>query len=475
MRTLGAIALSLLISCIQKAPGPAVATGTTGPTGSTGTEPATTDPSVDPTPTPAASRLTRLRLNGKPAAAGTDPEESYTFRDETLGVDCSFEQVNDAGDWRCIPRNATGAVYFRDAACKQRIAFWRGACGAKLPTFARDWIPSTDAFHRIWALRTNLYRLGAKTATPATVYELGSDGSCEASATVPQGDAYTLTADDGASLAHGKFEWKKGTSGRIAQARIVPDDAGPVADFFIGQGFDNEVDAACMVDITQKCALSVSTARAGYSDLACKNEVRSVSSTRTLARDDMGAIRRVTGTMQKVYNDETGTCEALTGDRFVVTFGATVTEASGALKTIGTGRVRDQRVEIDGLSFIVQHIDTANADAPCFAVDASDGTVRCVPMGSFLRHFYTDAQCKTAVLAGSTDGETPPYASFYEDLCGDHSTIVNVGAKDSATPGALYYKTAFGECIEEEDAADSYPDRFAIGAVVAPSTFGEMP
>ncbi|MCC6807197.1 MAG: hypothetical protein IT381_07220 [Deltaproteobacteria bacterium] len=478
MRTLGAIALSLLISCIQKAPGPAVATGTTGPTGSTGTERATTDPSVDPTPPPAASRLTRLRLNGKPAAAGTDPEESYTFRDETLGVDCSFEQVNDAGDWRCIPRNATGAVYFKDTDCKQPIAFWRSACGAKVPTYARKWTPSNDAFHRIWAMRVDLYRVGAKTSAPATIYSRGYDGSCEPPEQTPLGDPYTLTADDGAALAHGKFEWKKGTSGRIAQARIVPDEAGPIADFFIGQAFDYEADASCMVDTTFACTLSVSQATSAFSDNLCKNAVSTVSSPRKLAKNASGEIRKITtsATAQPVYDDESGTCAAAPAPRYVVTFGAKVTQATGKLTTVGTGRVRDERVEIDGLSFLVQHIDSEADGVGCYAVDASDGTMRCVPTSSWLRRLYTEPQCQTAELAGDLRGEpVGKYATILEDSCGDHSTIVAVGAKHTTPPVRLFYKNAFGECLEEENAVDDMPDRFDIGAVVPPSTFGEMP
>jgi hypothetical protein len=440
-----------------------MATGATGVTGASGTS-------------GTGARLVRLRLNGTAAAEGTDPEEAWVFHDSELDINCTFFKVSaDPNDWRCIPQYTAGA-YYADANCTDPIAIVPApTCGAAPLTYATmQHAERTDPFHRIWGMRVELFRVGKTRARPSKLYWKDDAVGCYEQTQEVTGTAHDVIADSGASFAQGRFEWKQGTSGRLAQPRIIPDgDLAPIVDYMLGFALDNAVALTCMFDSGPTCPVSARSVESFYSDSACNNPVPTLATNASYVRDESGDVREVTSSIKEpVYDDSSGVCAAATpANRYVVTLGKTITEVTGVAKTVGTGRVRDRRVDADGLSFFWQHIDTANGDTQCFPTATTDGKVRCVPGLGSERRLFTDAQCKNAVIASAS--EISATYAHYTEPCSNQTTLVNVGVALPDSTDPLFELDSIG-CTAALYVED-YNFRAAVGSVVSPAQFAEMP
>jgi hypothetical protein len=426
------------------------------------------------------ARLTRLRYNGKPAAAGEDPADSLTFHDEKLNVDCYFVAVNDKGDWQCVPK-PDQRVYFTDGACTQAVIFHTAECDQEVPTFATANAPSSgDDFLAAWLLRKDLFRVGDAAPQSTSLYQRQfPSGGCALADTMPEGDAFEAIADDGSTLAHAKFEWKKGTSGRLGLPMIVPeDDVAPIVNPFIGSAQDFSLDAGCFLG-EDGCRVQTRYVSTGYSDAECNAPVSFLTDKRTHARDSDGVLRKVTTSMpaQVFRKSEENMCSEAAVSRYVVTLGEPLEEAAAQMTVEGSGRIRARIFHADGLSFFSSHVDSENGDAECFNVVAPDGKERCVPMSFSNTVAYKDEQCTQRFLLGDSYSDVPgeTYVAIEEEACSARPAIYAIGAEIPDTSAPVYVKTNTGECELFEDDFGGYPNRFEIGAPVDFSLFGEIP
>jgi hypothetical protein len=121
--------------------GPVGPTGPTGPSGDRGeigpTGPA--GPSSGYIPASSGTRLTALIKSYVGADGSSYNPPAYSFRDETLDLDCSMKLASD-GAQRCLPSLALGTLgpsYFTNATCTTpAVCLARGQCATDLPMYA---------------------------------------------------------------------------------------------------------------------------------------------------------------------------------------------------------------------------------------------------------------------------------------------------------------------------------------------------
>ncbi len=209
-----------------------------------------------------------------------------------------------------------------------------------------------------------------------------------------------------------------------------------------------------------------------YTDASCTTAVTTLNHRATLVTDNNSNTRVVTSsTQQTVYDNSSGNCDE-SGSQYVLTLGDVVTDPSGTVVDVGTGRVRARRVESAGLSFFITHVDT-QSNEPCGAMLTSDLKRRCVASVDFVSYFFTDSSCSHAIFASYDENITYGRASYYPDACSPGFVIAEVGTQLPTSTATPYRKTARG-CTEVYYPED-YVARYEVGAIIPPTTFPEMP
>ena len=127
---------------------------------------------------------TRLKAKYIAGADGSKLYDSDVMHDSQLNVDCKFTAGAD-GQMRCVPVVAPAAIttfiYFKNAACSERIALLEPGpvgCTPALPTyvFAKDSPPYCGAAED--ELATHVYPLGSLIGASSPVYRMNGS-NCE--------------------------------------------------------------------------------------------------------------------------------------------------------------------------------------------------------------------------------------------------------------------------------------------------------
>ena len=206
------------------------------------------------------------------------------YRDEKLGVDCSFQLMSD-GVTRCVPAARQGQVYYGDAACTRPLAvndYSNGGCSTTTSeaAIANLWLePSVDV---CGGLR-NVYRLGTYdgSASGASVYQMTNEASsgpggigaasCQSSGTLGNGFSNYRTVGDVLNTSLPSTPRVSSGSERLVPALVWP----PAADTLVPGWHDTMSDVDCTftlaADGKMRCLPMASTATILFTDDACKS------------------------------------------------------------------------------------------------------------------------------------------------------------------------------------------------------------
>jgi hypothetical protein len=434
---------------------------------------------------------TRLRAS----VAGTaDVAAVKTLHDAQLDVDCSFQMTKD-GAHHCTPSptEATGYIYFNDAACTNRVLTVKAGCAPPKYATSATSCPYTQ----------RVFPVGAK-AGPVALYAM-QDGKCVSSGASSATDELYAVGDelDLSMFVKGSKQRRPGTP-HLEVQYIVGDDGSEAFD----QYFDTQLSTSCNFPSnlpTGVCAPPTAWDTHGeFTDSACANIGTVTSRGGGTCADDppfvdvneLDACGVTTFRIARVGAAYSGPVYTRFGDG---TCGASMPADSwhtvvddipvNSLPLVthghaGSGRVQHRTSVSDGVTVLVSGLYDSQLDAPCSAATTTDGKLRCVLYSDTNSlHFYgikyADAACTNAVVLQSapaecTKGKLPTFITDYADApaapaCGERvATAYTVGG---AVPLSTYYEKQGTGCAVQ---IAKPTDLFTTLTVLDPAMLAEL-
>ena len=388
------------------------------------------------------------RLRAKTWVSADGAKIIARLYDSQLKVDCTIATADD-GAKRCLPVTRDASVLFTDSSCTKPVLGASTTCGGSQYGTQQAQCARTVFAPGAKSSATTLYEQYGATctaygSTPVEVYDLGPKQAASTFVKAtrvrePRGAALMMESydmEDGARMPIGAFDTARksqcesSTELGFPAGRCVPNHIA------FGEGFFAE--ATC----TTAAALVTGPA----CDIASDDVLASawVYGKKPSCNDEsVVGFASVGSTVQtQAYqkaSNSTCSVSLATGNFVPVTGDLPLTALPQmTLAPDGTGRiVRHVERAATGEKLLAERFYDTTLSAPCDALTAADGKLRCVPTGPSA-FWYQDAACKQPIFAATDTGvgcayDVPAWmtssASDGKACPGSVTTSFKVGAK----------------------------------------------
>jgi hypothetical protein len=410
------------------------------------------------------------------------------YFDKKLGTAC-FPQLAEDSMIRCLPSSSLDSTaLFSDGTCTTRLAY-----APKASCDAHQYVIESTAGIGFCAPKHVAYPI-ASTTPATTFFEKDPGGACIAATPSPDGEYFPI----GAKIAPSEFvaftEANEPIAGGVSIHVLAGEDGSRATVGY--ELFDDKRGKGCQPafgsDKVPRCipsglrAFSFGdpgcTQRVAFDDHCEPSGVLTDPSVAVALIEPVDQCAHAfpsrvfpTGAVRTSHDVWFGTPAACNGptvesdDHYDL--GPEIAPATFPELTfgkVGGSRIVAETFGAGGTSLV--HFDPIDAKEgiSCIIDKATDGVLRCLPIGPSVGLFFSDDKCTVPLAAGDETCEPTKYLVTFQATCGA-GTRVNAAGTRIESASSTFFTTIGGPCAQFVGSTSKY--LWSLGPEVAPATF----